>query len=370
MRIFGDFIILFLMTFTIEDQKQSNANIAIIGVGGGGNNAVNRMIDVGILGVSFIAANTDAQALRDSYAETRIQLGEIYTRGLGSGGNPSIGKQAAEEDIDTIKDLLRDTDMVFITAGFGGGTGTGGAPVIAKIARELGVLTVGVVTKPFDFEGKKRHQRASDGIEEFRKYTDTLLVIPNQKLFSVIDDQVTALNAFKIADDVLRQAIQSISDIITTPHGLIIINVDFADIKSIMKDAGNAIMGIGIGTGTDRALEAAKEAVKSPLLDDISIDGAKALLVNVTGNEDLTLIEIETAMKYINQSISSDAEIYFGHTVDSSLEDELRITVIATGCNVKCENKSDYSELPDINPAEMSSQKPSRWPSYLPAKKQ
>ena len=320
------------MVISIENEARGNASITVIGVGGGGGNAVNRMIEAGIKGVDFITANTDAQALQDSAAGIRIQLGENFTRGLGAGGNPAVGEKAAEEDCEIIKDALKAADMVFVTAGLGGGTGTGGAPTIAKIARELGALTVGVVTKPFMFEGKQRFQRAIDGLERLSKNVDTLLVIPNQKLFSVIKEDTPALEAFKVADDVLRQAVQSISDIITS-RGLI--NVDFADVKSVMQNAGEAIMGLGVGSGDNRAVDAAKAAINSPLLEDVSIDGAVGLLVNVTGNKSMTMYEINAAMELIYKSVSDEADVFFGNTIDNSLDSEMKITVIATGCSRK-----------------------------------
>ncbi len=328
------------MVISIEEETRGNANITVIGIGGGGGNAVNRMIEAGIKGVDFIAANTDAQALQDSLAGKRIQLGENYTRGLGAGGNPEVGEKAAQEDSETIKDTLKGADMVFVTAGFGGGTGTGGSPVIAKTAKEGGALTVGVVTKPFMFEGKQRCQRALEGIEKLRKNVDTLLVIPNQRLFSVIKEDTPALEAFKVADDVLRQAVQSISDIITS-KGLI--NVDFADVRSVMHNAGEAIMGLGTGSGENRAAEAAKEAITSPLLEDVSVEGAVGLLVNVTGNKKMTMYEINSAMELIYKSVSPDADVFFGNTIDAELDDEMRITVIATGCT----KKEEQTEKPE-----------------------
>ncbi len=319
------------MVVSIEFLK-GNASITVIGVGGGGGNAINRMIESGIKGVDFIAANTDAQALQASSAGMRIQLGEKLTRGLGAGGNPEVGRKAAEEDGETIRDSLSGSDMVFVTAGFGGGTGTGGAPVIAGIAKEMGALTVGVVTKPFMFEGKKRNDRAIEWIEKLRKNVDTLLVIPNQRLFLIADKKMPATEAFVIADDVLRQAVQSISDIITT-RGLI--NVDFADVKSVMQNAGDAIMGLGMGEGEDRAVDAARNAINSPLLEDVSIEGAAGLLVNVTGDESMTLNEINSAMELIHNSAADEAEVFFGHTIDNTIDDKIKITVIATGCGKK-----------------------------------
>ncbi len=347
------------MVITIEPtDRKGNANITVIGVGGGGGNAVNRMIEAGIKGVDFITANTDAQALQDSLAGIRIQLGEDYTRGLGAGGDPEVGEKAAQEDSESIKDTLKGSDMVFVTAGFGGGTGTGGAPVIAKIAKDFGILTVGVVTKPFMFEGKKRHSRANEGIEKLKKSVDTLLVIPNQKLFEVIKEDTAALEAFKVADDVLRQAVQSISDIITTTG---LINVDFADVKSVMKNAGEAIMGLGYGEDEDRAVKAAKNAITSPLLENVSIEGAQGLLVNVSGNSAMTLSEVRAAMELIYNSVSPEADVYFGHTPDDSLENEIKITVIATGCKKKTDPVIVKAPVTNI----FGKKEHPRMPSYL-----
>ncbi|MFW6134368.1 MAG: cell division protein FtsZ [Elusimicrobiota bacterium] len=356
------------MVISIEEEIKKSANITVIGVGGGGGNAVNRMIEAGIKGVDFIAANTDAQALQDSSAGIRIQLGENYTRGLGAGGDPSVGEKAAEEDSETIKDSLKSSDMVFVTAGFGGGTGTGGAPVIARSSKELGALTVGVVTKPFMFEGKKRYNRAIEGIERLRKNVDTLLVIPNQKLFSVIKEDTAALEAFKVADDVLRQAVQSISDIITS-RGLI--NVDFADVKSIMLNAGEAIMGLGTGNGADRAVEAARKAMTSPLLEDVSIEGADGLLVNVTGNKSMTMFEINAAMELVYRSVSPEADVFFGHTIDNDLEDEMKITVIATGCSKKVAEEEPPKRSTIMKPVSSTKKREKiRFPSYLRRKEE
>ncbi|MFH1414767.1 MAG: cell division protein FtsZ [Elusimicrobiota bacterium] len=359
------------MVITIEEKDPiGNASITVIGVGGGGGNAVNRMIEAGIKGVDFIAANTDAQALQDSLAGVRFQLGEHLTKGLGAGGNPSVGEQAAIEDSATIKESLSGSDMIFITAGFGGGTGTGAAPIIAKIAKELGALTVGVVTKPFMFEGKKRHQRAIEGLEKLRKNVDTLLVIPNQKLFSVIKEDTTALETFKVADDVLRQAVQSISDIITTKG---VINVDFADVKSVMLNAGEAIMGLGFGEGEDRAVKAARTAITSPLLEDVSIEGAEGLLVNVTGNKGMTMFEIEAAMKLIHSSVSPEADVFFGHTIDASLENEIKITVIATGCKKRSSSPAGVEKHAAKTPVAIEEAKAGisiKFPSYLKRNKE
>jgi len=304
------------------------ANIKVIGIGGGGGNAINRMVSSDIKGVEFIAANTDAQALRNSLAGYRLQLGANLTKGLGVGGDPDKGRLATEEDRDAIKEILIGADMVFITAGMGGGTGTGGAPVIAEIAKELGALTVGVVTKPFMFEGPIRFKQAEEGLKNMKKKVDTLIVIPNQRLFAIIDEATPALDAFKVADDVLRQAVQSISEIITS-HGMI--NVDFADVKTIMIGAGEALMGMGRGRGKDRAVKAAKSAIDCPLLEDVSIAGAKGILVNITGNKDITMFEIKEAMDLIHEASASGANVFFGQVFDEGLKDEVKITVIATG---------------------------------------
>ena len=320
----------------VPDEPELSAKIKVIGIGGGGGNAVNRMIEYGLRNVSFIAANTDAQALRNSQAATKLQIGTTLTKGLGVGGDPEKGRKATEEDRQAVKDILQGADMVFITAGMGGGTGTGGAPVIAEVAKELGVLTVAVVTKPFDFEGSVRARQSEEGIEKLRQKVDTLLIIPNQKLFAVIDENTLALEAFKIADDVLRQSVQSIADIVTVPG---IINVDFADVKSIMTNAGEALMGIGRGKGKGRAALAAEKAIESPLLDNVSIQGAKGILVNITGNTDITLFEINDAMAIINESKNREAHVFYGQVFDSSLEDEVKVTVIATGFPKKDEQE-------------------------------
>lgn len=311
-----------------EDFREHPTNIKVIGIGGGGGNAVNRMIASGIKGVEFIVANTDAQDLKRSLAPFKIQLGERLTRGLGAGGSPSIGRQAAEESRTEIKEILTGTDMVFITAGMGGGTGTGGAPIVAEIARSLGMLTVAVVTRPFGFEHRVRATQAENGIKELRNYVDTLLAIPNDRLFAVIDEKTKFQEAFQIADDVLRQAVQAISDVITRPGE---INVDFADVRTIMAGAGEALMGLGFGEGPGRTLQAAQKAITSPLLENVTIDGAKGVLVNITGSKDLTLFEVNEAMTLIHESVSPEANVFFGQAFDDSLEERVKITVIATG---------------------------------------
>src|SRR3989338_5281512 len=304
------------------------AKIKVIGVGGGGSNAITSMVEGNqIAGVEFISINTDAQVLLNNKAATKIQIGEKLTKGLGVGGNPEIGTQAAEESSEKIKELMIDCDMVFITAGMGGGTGTGGAHVIARLAKEAGALTVGIVTKPFAFEGTRRSIVAEEGIERLREQVDTLIVIPNQRLMDVIDRKMTLVEAFKVADSVLGQAVQGIADIITTPG---LINVDFADVKTIMKDAGSALLGIGTGVGENRAQMAARAAVSSPLLD-LSIDGARGVLFNITGGNDMTMFEVDEAANIIKASADPDANIIFGTVVRDDLADQIRITVIATG---------------------------------------
>ncbi|MFC1484977.1 cell division protein FtsZ [bacterium] len=310
-----------------DEFKEHPAVIKIIGVGGAGGNAVNRMVSSDVRGVEFIAANTDAQALRASLAGLKIQMGVKLTKGLGVGGNPELGREAAEEDVDKIREALVGADMVFITAGMGGGTGTGSAPVIAEIAKEIGALTIGVVTKPFVFEGKVRSKNADLGIEALREKIDTLILIPNQRLFNIIDVDTPAHQAWAKIDDVLRQSIQSIADVIISTG---LVNVDFNDVKAIMTEAGQALMGMGESSGESRALKAAEMAVTSPLLEDVSVQGAKGVLVNITGGENLTMHEINDAMTLIYNSVSPEANVYFGQVVDNSLEDRVKITVIAT----------------------------------------
>lgn len=309
------------------DMDQDDfAKIKVVGVGGGGNNAVNRMIDAGVKGVEFLVFNTDRQALKNSNAETKIQLGEKITKGLGAGANPEIGEQAAEESLDEIREALDGADMVFITAGMGGGTGTGAAPVIADVAKELGLLTVGVVTKPFTFEGRKRAKSAELGINALKGKVDTLVIIPNDRLLSIADKKTSFSQAFEMADDILKQGIQGISDLISVPN---LINLDFADVKTIMYDKGIAHMGIGRASGDDRATEAAKLAINSPLLET-SIEGAKSVLLNITAGSDLGIFEVNEAADLIRDCVSEDANIIFGAGIDESLKDEVKITVIAT----------------------------------------
>ncbi len=312
----------------VKPDSARIAKIKVIGVGGGGGNAVSSMIESGTInGVEFIALNTDAQVLLANKAPTKLQIGEKLTKGLGVGGNPEIGTQAAEESVEKVKELLLDSDMVFVTAGMGGGTGTGAAPVIARLAKEAGALTVGVVTKPFAFEGTRRAVAAEDGIEKLKEVVDTLIVIPNQRLMDVIDRKMTLVEAFKVVDSVLGQAVGGIADIITTAG---LVNVDFADVKTIMKDAGSALLGIGTGVGENRAQMAARAAVSSPLLD-LSIEGARGVLFNIAGGNDLTMFEVDEAARIISSAADPDANVIFGAVIKNDLNDQVRITVIATG---------------------------------------
>ena len=311
------------------------ATIKVIGVGGGGTNAVNRMVDSGIRGVEFVAVNTDRQALLLSKAASKIQIGEKITRGLGAGANPDIGAQAAEESKNEITEALRGADMVFVTAGMGGGTGTGAAPIVAACAKEMGILTIGVVTKPFTFEGKKRLSQADRGIESLKSKVDTLVVIPNDKLLQVIDRKTSIVEAFKMADDVLRQGVQGISDLIAVPG---LVNLDFADVKTIMLNTGMAHMGIGRASGESRAEEAAKQAVQSPMLET-SIEGARGVIINITGGNNLGLHEVNTAAELVQRSVDPEANIIFGAVIDETLEEDIVITVIATGFEDEERNK-------------------------------
>lgn len=317
--------------FEIEEKGASQgAKIKVVGVGGGGTNAVSTMINLGLNGVDFIAANTDVQALDHNPAPTHIRLGAELTKGLGAGADPDVGKKAALEDAAKISETLYGTDMVFITAGMGGGTGTGGAPVIANIAKEAGALTVGVVTKPFNFEGKKRRKNADRGILELKEAVDTLICIPNQRLLYVANESTTMLECFKKADEVLYQAVKGISDLINI-RGLI--NLDFADVRTVMSNKGLALMGTGVASGENRAIEAARKAIASPLLEDVSINGATGIIINITGGSDLTLFEVNEASSLITEEADEEAEIIFGSVIDDSLGDEVRVTVIATGFN-------------------------------------
>lgn len=320
------------------------AKIKVIGVGGAGNNAVNRMIESGVKGVEFIVANTDFQVLSKSNAEIKIQLGGNLTNGLGAGANPEIGREAALESKEDIKKALAGADMVFITCGMGGGTGTGAAPIVAEIAQDLGALTVGIVTKPFSFEGKKRMEYALAGLEELKQHVDTLVIIPNDRLREIIDKSTSLVDSFKEVDNVLRRGVQSISDLIAVAG---LINLDFADVKTVMEHKGNALIGIGMGTGENRASEAAKEAVTSPLLE-ASINGATDAIINVTGGNNLTLFEVEEAVEVVRQSANTDINTIFGAVINENLNDELIVTVIATGFDKKEDKEvSEETEIPE-----------------------
>ena len=327
-----------MIEFDVETEHF--AKIKVVGVGGGGSNAINRMIGAGLQGVDFIAVNTDAQALFLTKASTKIQIGQDLTKGLGAGADPDIGKRAAEESQDEVREALKGSDMVFITAGMGGGTGTGAAPVISEIARELGALTVGVVTRPFPFELRKRQSQAEEGIKTLTEKVDTLIVIPNERLLQIADKRTSILDAFHMVDDVLRQGVQGISDLITVPG---IINLDFADVKTIMSETGTALMGVGVSSNDTRAAEAAESATTSPLLET-TIDGAKGVLINVTGGENLGLYEINEAADIVSGKADSDAHIIFGAVIDDTMEDEVRVTVIATGFDQKKSDRQDSKE--------------------------
>lgn len=326
----------------VSDYISPVANIKVVGVGGGGINAVNRMIQSGLEGVEFIAINTDAQALFTSRATTRINIGRATTRGLGAGANPQVGQKAAEESSEEIKQVLAGADMVFITCGLGGGTGTGAAPVVAEIAKGLGALVIGVVTKPFAFEGQRRSIQAIDGYEKLKEKVDTLITIPNDKILTIIDKKTPLLDAFNIVDEVLNQGVQGVSDLITLPG---LINVDFADVKSVMENAGSALMGIGYGSGENRAIEAARSAIDSPLLE-LSIAGAKGLLFNITGGTDLSMFEVDEAARIITESCDPEANIIFGATINENYTGEIKITVVATGFNE--ESNQRHQDAPRI----------------------
>src|SRR6266480_2054795 len=314
--------------FIDDEPPITGARIKVIGVGGGGGNAVNRMIDAGIEGIEFVVANTDLQALKRSRASVKIQLGGKLTRGLGAGGDPEVGRQSALEDTDKIIEVLEGSDMVFVTTGLGGGTGTGGAPIVASLATELGALTVAVVTKPFNFEGRRRLQQAEHGLSELHESVDTVITIPNERLFAAVAQTASVTDAFKAADDVLRQAVQGISDLITVPG---FINLDFADVRTIMQGMGMALMGTGFARGENRAIEATQEAISSPLLEEASIKGARGVLINITGGHDLTLAEVNEAASIVREEADEDANIIFGHVIDETMADAMKITVIATG---------------------------------------
>jgi len=330
----------------IKPQSTNFAKIRVIGIGGGGSNAINSMISSSsIQGVDFVSINTDAQALLLNPAQTKIQIGEHLTKGLGSGGDPEIGMQAAEESEQKIKDMLEGSDMVFVTAGMGGGTGTGATPVVARLAKEVGALTVAVVTKPFMFEGTRRMVQAEDGIEELKDKVDTMIVIPNQRILEVVDRKLTLIEAFKVADSVLTQGVQGISELITVPG---LINVDFADVKTIMSDAGSSLMGIGTGIGENRAQAAARSAISSPLLE-VSMQGARGVLFNIIGGSDLTMSEVDEAAKIISAAADPDANIIFGATIDESMHDQIRITVVATGFDTSSSRIQPFMQSSHVN---------------------
>jgi cell division protein FtsZ len=314
--------------FQFSEDFVGYANIKVVGVGGGGGNAINRMIEAGLRGVEFIAINTDAQVLDSNRAEKKVQIGSSLTEGLGAGANPEIGKKAVEESRAAVTEAIGEADMVFITAGMGGGTGTGAAPMVAEIAREAGALTVAIVTKPFRFEGLKRVKRADLGLDELRKSVDTLITIPNERLLEIVDKKTTLTSAFRIADEILHQATKGISDLITIPG---LINCDFADVRTVMLEMGDALMGTGLGKGDEKAVDAARGAISSPLLESVSIGGARGVLINVTGGQDMTLYDVNTATSLIYEEAGDDANIIFGAVIDPEMDDQMRITVIATG---------------------------------------
>lgn len=346
----------------IRPQTPNFAKIRVVGIGGGGGNAVSSMITNNqIQGIDFVTINTDAQALLMSQAQTKVQIGENLTKGLGSGGDPEIGRQAAEESSEKLKDLIEGTDMVFLTAGFGGGTGGGATPIIAKIAKDSGALTVAVITKPFTFEGTRRMVNAEEALENLKDKVDTLIVIPNQRILDVVDKKLSLLEAFKVADSVLGQGVQGISDLITLPG---LVNVDFADVRTIMKDAGSALMGIGTGVGENRAQTAARSAIASPLLE-VSIDGARGVLFNIIGGPDLTMSEVDEAAKIISAAADPDANIIFGTTIDETMRDQIKITVIATGFDETKQRLKDLSR-----PIETKRQEPVYQPAPVAAREE
>lgn len=326
----------------IDRDLRRYAAIKVVGVGGGGSNAVNRMINAGLRGVEFIAINTDAQALAMSNADKKLHIGSKITKGLGAGGDPDVGRQAAEESKEDLYEAIEGADMVFVTAGMGGGTGTGGAPVISEVARELGSLTIGVVTKPFSFEGRRRAAAADDGVRLLKQKVNTLITIPNDRLLQIIDRTSTVVEAFRVADDVLRQGVQGIADLITVPG---LINLDFADVRTIMHEAGSALIGIGVGTGEDRAIRAAQAAIASPLLET-SMAGARGVLINITGGLDLGLLEVSEAAQIIKDAADPDANIIFGAVIDDKVDGEIRITVIATGFDVARKTELQEAQTP------------------------
>lgn len=340
------------MEFSIDNTVNEGAVIKVIGVGGGGGNAVNRMIEENVKGVEFIAVNTDVQALKNSKAETVIQLGPKYTRGLGAGSQPEVGQKSAEESEDMIREVLEGADMIFITAGMGGGTGTGAAPIVARIAKDLGALTVGVVTRPFSFEGPKRGRFAAEGISQLKENVDTLLIISNNRLLEIVDKKTPMLEAFREADNVLRQGVQGISDLITAPG---YVNLDFADVKTVMENQGTALMGIGVANGEDRVVEATKKAISSPLLET-SIDGAEQVLLNITGGLDMTLFEAQDASDIVAGAASGEVNIILGTSINEDLEDEIHVTVIATGIDPTKREKRGPRRHSQVQPTPQKSE--------------
>jgi len=330
------------MRFEFDESLTEGAIMKVIGVGGAGGNAINGMIQERLYGVDFVAINTDMQALEANRAEIKLQIGGNITKGLGAGADPEIGRRAMEEDRDRLAEMLTDTDLVFITAGMGGGTGTGGAPIIAEIAKDLGALTVGIVTKPFYFEGKIRMVRAEEGIDQLKEKVDTLIVIPNQRLLSIVDKNTSLFSAFRLADEILYQATKGISDLITVPG---LVNLDFADVRTIMIGMGDALMGTGSASGDNKAIESATQAISSPLLEEVSIDGAEGILVNICGGKEMTLFEVNDATSVIFDSAGSDANIIFGAVIDEEMHDEMRVTVIATGFNKKPKKQPTKEKL-------------------------
>ena len=339
------------------------AVIKVVGVGGGGSNAVNRMVDAGLSGVEFIAANTDAQALLVVDSDVKVQIGADSTRGLGAGADPEVGKHAAQESRDELKEVLKGADMVFITAGEGGGTGTGGAPIVGELARELGALTVGVVTRPFGFEGRRRAEQAHLGIEELRDQVDTLIVIENDRLLQVVEKRTSIIEAFRMADDILRQGVQGITDLITVPG---IVNLDFADVRAIMSEAGSALMGIGAASGENRAAEAAHTAVSSPLLES-SIEGATGILLNISGPADMGLFEVNEAAEVVTSAADQNANVIFGAVIDESLKDEVRVTVIATGFGPGAHRRRRRATVEEEEPARRPDREPEEQPFDVPS---
>jgi len=354
--------------FIDDEPPITGARIKVVGVGGGGGNAVNRMIDAGIEGIEFVVANTDLQALKRSRAPVKIQLGGRLTKGLGAGADPEVGRQAALEDTDKIIEVLEGADMVFVTTGLGGGTGTGGAPIVASLATELGALTVAVVTKPFQFEGRRRMQQAEQGLNELHESVDTVITIPNERLFAAVPQGASFADAFRAADDVLRQAVQGISDLITVPG---LINLDFADVRTIMQGMGMALMGTGHARGENRAIEATQEAISSPLLEEASIKGARGVLINITGGHDLTLFEVNEAASIVREEADEDANIIFGHVIDETMADAMKITVIATGFRreVATATVSAGATMPVTTPPRYAPRTPDEFPAQQPGTK-